>query len=510
MQQQKQYDTVIIGSGLGGLVCGAILSKEGQRVCVLEKNEQIGGNLQTFKRDGVTFDTGVHYISGLDKGQNLYQFFNYLGLMDRLELLKMDEEGFDVILLGDDATEYLYGMGYEKFKQKMLACFPDEQMAIDTYCSDMQRICNNFPMYNIKDGNEYEDKTVFTTSAAAYFDALTSNDKLRAVLAGTHLLYGGTRNKTPLHVHALVVNSYIESSWRCVKGGDQLAKLLAKSIREAGGDVLRKKNVTRIELENDKAVYVETDTGERFYGTQFISNMHPAQTLDLTDTPLFRKAYRSRIQGIENTVSAFIVNIVLKPDTVLFRNRNYYYHCNTDVWNTVDYHPEEWPHHYALFENVPEKGSAYTNGIILMTYMRLGEVAQWKDTMNTTLDEQSRGEDYERFKQEKAEKLLAIVYKRFPELEGAIQSYYTSTPLSYRDYIGTADGNMYGIAKDFNNPLQTTISPVTKIPNLFLTGASIVLHGVLGVTVGAFITTSCLLGKEYLVNKIRKANETLS
>ena len=94
MQQQKQYDTVIIGSGLGGLVCGAILSKEGQRVCVLEKNEQIGGNLQTFKRDGVTFDTGVHYISGLDKGQNLYQFFNYLGLMDRLELLKMDEEGF--------------------------------------------------------------------------------------------------------------------------------------------------------------------------------------------------------------------------------------------------------------------------------------------------------------------------------------------------------------------------------------------------------------------------------
>jgi all-trans-retinol 13,14-reductase len=142
--------------------------------------------------------------------------------------------------------------------------------------------------------------------------------------------------------------------------------------------------------------------------------------------------------------------------------------------------------------------------------MRFDEVAQWENTVNTTLDEQSRGEDYERFKQEKAEELLALVYKRFPELEGAIQSCYTSTPLSYRDYIGTADGNMYGIAKDFNDPLQTTISPVTKIPNLFLTGANIVLHGVLGVTVGAFITTSCLLGKEYLVNKIRKANETLS
>ena len=60
MSKSEKYDVVIIGSGLGGLVCGAILTKEGQRVCIIEKNEQIGGNLQTFRRDGVTFDTGVH------------------------------------------------------------------------------------------------------------------------------------------------------------------------------------------------------------------------------------------------------------------------------------------------------------------------------------------------------------------------------------------------------------------------------------------------------------------
>ena len=56
---------------MGGLVCGDILSSEGYKVCILEKNKQIGGSLQTYARDKVVFDSGVHYIGALDKGQNL-------------------------------------------------------------------------------------------------------------------------------------------------------------------------------------------------------------------------------------------------------------------------------------------------------------------------------------------------------------------------------------------------------------------------------------------------------
>ena len=82
----KKYDIVIIGSGIGGLICGNVLAKEGLSVCVLEKNKQIGGSLQTFSRDKTVFDSGVHYIGGLDKGQNLYQVFKYLGVMDKLKL----------------------------------------------------------------------------------------------------------------------------------------------------------------------------------------------------------------------------------------------------------------------------------------------------------------------------------------------------------------------------------------------------------------------------------------
>ena len=55
----QRYDAIIVGSGLGGLASGTILAKEGYKVCVLEKNKQIGGMLQIFVREKVIFDTGT-------------------------------------------------------------------------------------------------------------------------------------------------------------------------------------------------------------------------------------------------------------------------------------------------------------------------------------------------------------------------------------------------------------------------------------------------------------------
>jgi monoamine oxidase len=106
MKMKTHYDVVITGSGLGGLVASIILAREGYSVCVLEKNNQYGGNLQTFVRDKTIFDTGIHYIGGLDKGQNLYKYFQYIGIMDALKLHKMDEDGFDIISFEDTRKSF--------------------------------------------------------------------------------------------------------------------------------------------------------------------------------------------------------------------------------------------------------------------------------------------------------------------------------------------------------------------------------------------------------------------
>lgn len=506
--ENLKYDVVIIGSGLGGLVCGAILSKEGKRVCILEKNEQIGGSLQTFRRDGATFDTGVHYIGGLEPGENLYQIFSYLGIMDRLETVRMDEAGFDAILFKDDSEVYPYGMGYDNFIRILSEKFPAEESAIRKYCSDLKRICDNFPLYNLKPTGEYQDTSVFTTGIKDYIESLTENKKLQSVLVGSIMVYAGLPDKTPLYVHALVINSYIESSNKCVEGGDQIAKLLARVIKENGGEVLRKTPVNEIHIGDGVVDYVVSGDGRKFFGDTFISNVHPANTMEITSTNMIRSAYRARINGLQNSVSAFVLYIVLKPDSYKYTNRNYYYFDEVDVWRCYDYNEETWPYNYGLFEGLPSKNNEYATTITVIAYMHFDDVRKWSDSHNTTLDEKSRGEDYETFKKQKAEKLLETVFVKFPHLKDCIASYYTSTPLSYRDYIGTHDGGMYGILKDFNDPIKTMIAPKTKIPNLLLTGQNINLHGVLGVTVSGVITSSLILGREYLINKILEANET--
>src|SRR5215213_2592659 len=134
----EQHDVIIIGSGLGGLACCTILAKEGYKVCILEKNKQIGGSLQTYVRNRVIFDSGVHYLGGLDKGQNLYQIFKYLGIMEGLHLIRMDDDVVDKIVFDGDDIEYCIPQGYENFKEKISAYFPEEREAIVKYCDTLQ------------------------------------------------------------------------------------------------------------------------------------------------------------------------------------------------------------------------------------------------------------------------------------------------------------------------------------------------------------------------------------
>jgi all-trans-retinol 13,14-reductase len=96
--------------------------------------------------------------------------------------------------------------------------------------------------------------------------------------------------------------------------------------------------------------------------------------------------------------------------------------------------------------------------------------------------------------------------KQFPGIRDKIKTYYTSTPLTYRDYTGTLEGSIYGIMKDCNNPLKSFILPRTKIPNLLMTGQNINLHGVLGVTIGSLLTCGELIGFQNLLKKIKDAS----
>ena len=159
-----------------------------------------------------------------------------------------------------------------------------------------------------------------------------------------------------------------------------------------------------------------------------------------------------------------------------------------------------------MFSQASSKSPDHADSLIVMGYMRYDECQQWVNTKNITPNHiEKRGDDYEDFKNRKTEKLLDAIEHSFPGIRKNIVSQHTSTPLTYRDYIGSKDGNLYGIAKDYKDPLRTFISPRTKVPNLLLTGQNINFHGVLGVTISAVVTASELVDKTNLVKQIQSA-----
>lgn len=480
---KAKYDIVIIGSGLGGLSCAYILGKFGFKVCVLEKHFQIGGNLQTFKRKGRKFDTGMHYVGSLGPGEVLHKFFSYLGLLSVVEREKLDEDAFDVINI--NGRKYNYAMGYEKFVAGLIAYFPDEAEAIKTYAAKIRELGENSDIYNLREVDLMDMTNIdyYGISTSEFIASLTKNADLQAVLAALNPLYAGEEATTPLYVHALVNHFFITSAWRLTKGADQISNALANSIKKMGGEVIERAEVVKFHFNDMQISAVETKAGDIFEADSFISNMHPSLTMDFIPDDKIRKSYKNRMSNLRNTISSFTVYLVLKKNQIQNQNKNFYYYKTNKVWGVDNYGAGNWPQGLMVYFTADKTNPEFAESATIITYMKYDEVKQWE---NTNIGK--RGKLYREFKNRKKELLMNRVAEIFPELIDAVEVSYSASPLTYRDYTGTREGSMYGIVRDSTRPIESYISPRTKIPNLFLTGQSVNLHGITGVLCGALIT----------------------
>ncbi|SFW51675.1 phytoene desaturase family protein [Chitinophaga sancti] len=501
----QQYDVIIIGSGLGSLVCGAILGKYGYRVCLFEKNRQIGGCLQTYSRDKAIIDSGVHYIGGLEEGQTLHKVFRYLGVFNNMKLLRMEIDGFDHISFGNEQHVYKMAQGRENFIQQLVADFPKEKEALHAYVDKLEEVCGKFPLFNMRLGNAAEKESVMGEEVSAFLRSITSNERLQNVLAGNNMLYAGYPDRTPLYVHALVQHSYIESAWKCVDGGSVIARSLSKTIRAQGGDIIRNTEVKSIVESEGKVSHIVLENGQEVGGKYFISGLHPVRTIGMVKGEGLRNAYKSRINSLENTPGTFMINVILKPGTFPYLNHNIYHHATSNAWDGINYTADNWPQTYAMFVSAGTGKEQYADNLSIMTYMRYEDVAQWHDTFNTDDKPHERDASYQEFKKEKAEKLLDMVSQQYPHLRSCIHAMYVATPLTYRDYLNIPEGSMYGIVKDAREPLKSMIPAATRLPNLYLTGQNLNLHGILGVTMSAVLTCASLVDLETIVEEINRS-----
>lgn len=502
---EKTFDFIIIGSGMGGLFTAYTLADFGYSVCVLEKNQQIGGSLQVFSREKAIFDTGVHYIGSLDPDQNLGKFFKYAGIYDKVEWLKMDEVYDQISFSGSDRI-YPISQGTEAFVNNLSAHFPHEREGLEAYVEKLKETCAHFPLFNL----EYEDHNYHTEDFATenvrdVINGLINDRELRRVLSGSEILYGGRADKLPFYVHALVCYGYMQSAYKCLAGGSQIAKALAKRIREKGGEIVKRAHINGFKFEGDRISSATTKDGREFKAKNFISNMHPKTTFDLLDDEKKKAPIYKRISNLENTVSSFTVHIKFKPECFPYLNHNCYHNRIDDPWEAANYTDENWPTSLFICTPATSFDQEWADVMSVMCYMKFEEVKKWADTVNNIVEPGERGEEYKAWCQEKAEQIIEATVERFPDLRACIESVYTSSPLTYRDYIGNDDGSMYGVLKDHQHPLRSFVPVQTKVPNLFLTGQNLNLHGIVGVTISALATATHFVDRVELIDRIKNS-----
>ncbi|MCQ2249947.1 MAG: NAD(P)/FAD-dependent oxidoreductase [Bacteroidales bacterium] len=486
----EKYDVAIIGAGLGGLECAYILAKAGKKVIVLEKNKQyLGGCLQTFERKGHKFDTGFHYVGGLDEGQPLNRIFKYFGLMD-LPWKKMDEDCFDEVIY--KGKSYKFKNGYDAFLNQMVEYFPHQKANLEKYVADLKEIGDNiFDSLNKTPQEMMDPNSPFVRKALPYLRETFSDEDLINVLSGTSPKMP-LNEKLPLY-HFLQINaSFIKSAYRLCGGGMQIADSLVDSIKSFSKEnrVLLDAKVTKLNDEGDgivRTVEYESKSGVRSIievAEAVISNIHPASFIPMiSGTKVLRSfQYKTQAKG-DNSFGMFTANLAIKPNTLKYQNRNIYIHESSDVWGEAWQAADNKPSAVLVSFAVPKEGD-YVDNIDILTPMLWSDVAKFDGT-----EPMKRGKEYDDFKRSKTNQLLDVVERYMPDIKDCIDwnCVWESTPLTYKDYTGTAEGSAYGLSeKKFSQRLSLTT-------NVYWTGQNIGLHGFLGVSMTSLLTVKHLL-----------------
>lgn len=497
---------IIIGGGLGGLFTGAILSKEGVKVTVLEKNATVGGGLQSFVRFGEIFDTGMHVIGGMQEGGNIRRICNYLGILEKINIMDVDSDIIDSLYFAEDKKYYRIAQGKDKFVEALSESFPNQKDNLKSYVNALYDIVNQLNLFYLRpeEGGffiTYSDD--FMMSANDFIAKYISDKQLQNIVAYMNPLYGGQFNMTPAYIHALISVLYINGPSRFTGGSQLFANTLRDYIIEHNGTVIVSDGVVKVRSKEKLITEVITRKGKKFSADYYICAMHPCTFLNLLEDPtLLPKSYRDRLNDIPNTYSTFTLNIKLKPNSFKYINHSSYYMSRyDDIWS-FGRNDKEWPLGF-LYMTPPEINQGeYSSKIIITAPMVWNDVKKWENTYIG-----HRGKEYEAWKLECAEKLLDKMEELYPNFRDCVERINTASPLTIRDYYGVKEGGMYGFAKDYKNMSLSKVPVVTKAKNLLLTGQNCGGHGFCGVPLTAITTCEAILGNNYVLDKINSIYE---
>lgn len=495
----KPGKAVVIGSGMGGLTAGVLLAMRGWEVEVYEQHYRPGGLLHRFFRQGSPYDTGFHYCGGVGHDDILGRTLRHLGVFEDIRFLPLDPNGFDRLLFDD--YEFRVPVGVEAYRQRLKEEFPHEAEGIDSFVDALDQSVSEYGLYKLRTTvNVSEFLRWEESSLSEQIDRRIRDPKLKAVLCGQCVLYGVPAKDAPFGLHAVILHHFLSGAYRVEGGGDRLAKVMVRRLKNLGGRLHLKSAVKQVLVEDKKACGVLLDSGEEVRADFVVSNMHPLTLLDHLPPGSVRKVYRHRVEGTQVGVAHMGVYVQLDAPADAIGNANVYRAYDIDPDRSFDdVEPGKLPFYYATAPGQGLSQPRKTHNVVLMlAALNYDRMKKWEKS--TTGD---RGPEYQAYKEALQQTMVDGLLKDFPSLKPHVVRVESSTPLSTRHFTRSPGGAMYGHYHSVSQMGRYRPSQVIRVRNLVQVGHAVFTPGVLGATLSAYYGLGYFLGLENLLTELK-------
>lgn len=439
---------VIIGAGLGGLVAGANLSKNGHNVTVIEKHMVPGGYATNFSRktktgEKVTFDVSLHGIGDLSEGRVLNKLFENLGVLDKINFIRKKEMATVVLKNG----EYIdIPDSFDEYKKILIEKFPKEKEGINKLFDFLLILSKETQ----DSGGKNIPKSIFETQDISLYDFLkkyVSDEKFIELFSFLWLYYGLPAKKINAYYYLVAWCTYhIGGTFYAKGGGGALSRAIAEIIKENGGNVVLNEEVVKLNTENGKIISVTTNKNKTFKADYFVINGCLEKVLKCSDNMGIIDKYLKDIENIQNGISLtqLYVGTDCNPTSLGIDKADLFYGGSGE--NTEE--------SYEYAKNGDYENASY--GVV--NYNLLDEDLN-KDTgyICVTIGDFEENwpeygtEEYIEKKQKVINILLDKLYKNFPKLKDHVVITELGTPKTMIRYTGNKGGSVYGFAQNLEN-----------------------------------------------------------
>src|SRR5208337_3128601 len=310
---------VIIGSGIGGLSAGIILSLLNCRVTVVEKNPLPGGLMRSYRRSGLDCPVGVHYVGALGKKEPLGKMFHILGIpVDEL-FIPMGQEGI--------IDRYIFDLptGIDAMETKLQNAFPNDTAALNIVMKNLRDISLRMmePSFLLNQGDPFQNMD-FYQPMGELLDNYQASAGFRAILSMPCQLIGVPLDDCPVIFHHIVLASYLFSSWKLKENGRKMTDFFVRRFQELGGILILNNGVKKISLVAGKVTGVMLESGTDLPADAVVAAIHPKILLKLLDENTLRDSYRRRVLDLKETEGVIAVNVSVNATAHPEINHNIY------------------------------------------------------------------------------------------------------------------------------------------------------------------------------------------